>query len=65
MVIEKGGKDKLGRSFEEWRNVTRNKGGEEYPTNSKKKDGNWIDHILGRNCFLKHVIDERYKVTGK
>jgi len=51
-VIEKGGKDKLYRSCEEWRSVTRNKGGEEYTTNNKRRTVNWIDYILGRNCFL-------------
>jgi len=29
---------------------------EEYSTCNKKK-ANWIGHILGRNCLLKHVIE--------
>jgi hypothetical protein len=28
----------------------------EYPAHKKKKEGNWIGHILLRNCLLKHVI---------
>jgi len=28
----------------------------EYPTYNEKK-ANWIVHILGRNCLLKHVIE--------
>jgi len=28
----------------------------EYPIYNKKK-ANWIVHILGRNCLLKHVIE--------
>jgi hypothetical protein len=31
--------------------------GTEYPTYNKKKEGNWIGHILRRNCLLKHVIE--------
>jgi len=38
-VIVKGGKDKLDLSCEELKSVTRNKGGEEYPTNNKKREG--------------------------
>jgi hypothetical protein len=33
----------------------------------KKRKGNWIGHILCRNCFLKHVIegktDERLDIA--
>jgi hypothetical protein len=35
----------------------------------KKKRGNWIDHILRRNCLLEHVtegkIEGRIGVTGR
>jgi hypothetical protein len=29
----------------------------------KRRKGNWIGHILRRNCLLKHVIEG--KVEGK
>jgi hypothetical protein len=25
----------------------------------KRRKANWIGHILRRNCFLKHVIEEK------
>jgi len=35
----------------------------------KRRKANWNDHILRRNCFLKHVIYEkiegRIDVTGR
>jgi hypothetical protein len=35
----------------------------------KRRKGNWIGHILGRNCFLKHVTEGRLEggieVTGR
>jgi hypothetical protein len=35
----------------------------------KLRKGNWIGHILRRNCFLKHIIEEklegRIKVTRR
>jgi len=35
----------------------------------KRKKVNWIGHILGRNCLLKHVIEEKIEgmivVTGR
>jgi hypothetical protein len=35
----------------------------------KRRRGNWIGHILRRNCLLKHVtegkIEERIEVTGR
>ena len=27
----------------------------------RKRKGNWIGHILRRNCFLKQVIEEKIK----
>ena len=34
-----------------------------------RKNGNWIGHILDRNCLLKHTIqgntEEGIKVTGR
>jgi hypothetical protein len=33
----------------------------------KRRKANWIDHILRRDCLLKHVIEGKQKeeVTGK
>jgi hypothetical protein len=35
----------------------------------KRRDGNWIGHILRRNCLLKHVIEGtvegRIEATGR
>jgi hypothetical protein len=35
----------------------------------KRRMGNWIDHMLRRNCFRKHVIEGktegRIDVTGR
>ena len=33
--------------------ITNSQGGEEYPTNNKKRKANGIGHILCMNCFLK------------
>jgi len=30
-----------------------------YPTHNKRRKANWIGHILGRNCLLGHVLEER------
>ena len=27
----------------------------------RKRKGNWIGHILRRNCFLKQIIEEKIK----
>jgi hypothetical protein len=38
-------------------------------SHNKRKENNWIDHILGRYCLLKHVIEGktegRKEVTGR
>jgi hypothetical protein len=35
----------------------------------KRREANWIDHILRRNCLLKHVIEGklegRIEMTGR
>ena len=31
----------------------------------KQSKANWIGHSLRRNCFVKHVIEEKIEVTGK
>jgi hypothetical protein len=59
----------LDRSCGKWRSITESRGGEEYPTYSKKEEGNWIGQMLRRNCLLKHVIEGkiegRIEVTGR
>jgi hypothetical protein len=32
------------------------KEGRNIPNTMKRRNANWIGHILRRNCFLKHVI---------
>jgi hypothetical protein len=39
-----------------------NQGEEECPTYNKKKT-NWIDHILRRNCLLKHVFERKIEIN--
>jgi hypothetical protein len=31
----------------------------------KRREANWIGHILRRNCILKHVIEGKVEVTGR
>jgi len=31
----------------------------------KRRTVNLIGHILGRNCLLKHVIEDRIEVTAR
>jgi hypothetical protein len=65
VVLEKRGEGQLYRSCEkrrvkEERNILHT---------VKRRDGNWIGHILRRNCLLKHVIEGKVKgkieVTGR
>jgi len=51
--LEKDGEDQLDQLCEKWGSVTQSQGGEEYPTNSKRKKANWIDHILSKSLFSK------------
>jgi hypothetical protein len=48
--------------------VTKSRGGEECPTNNKKRKANKIGHVLRRNCLRTHVIEgkaeRRIEVTG-
>ena len=49
-----------GRIKEEWNTLRVRK--------LKRINCNWIDHILGGNCFLKHVTEGKIKggvVTGR
>jgi hypothetical protein len=31
----------------------------------RRREGNWVGHILCRNCLLKHVIEGKRDVTGR
>jgi hypothetical protein len=31
----------------------------------KRRKANWIDHILRRNCLLKHAIEGKLEITGR
>ena len=46
-------------AFKVLRGATNSQGKEEYSTNIKMKKGNWIGHILRRNCLLKYVIGKK------
>jgi hypothetical protein len=36
---------------------------------TKRRKANWIDHVLRRNCLLKHVIEGKFEgrieMTGR
>jgi hypothetical protein len=34
-------------------------GGQVYPAYNKKREANWIGHILRRNCILNTLLKER------
>jgi hypothetical protein len=42
---------------------------EEYPTNKKRREANWIVYVYRRNCLLQRVIERniqgRVEVTGR
>jgi len=61
MVLEKDGKDELDQSSEKWRSNTKSPGGEEYPTNIKRRKAKRIGYILSRNCHLNTLLGERWK----
>ena len=67
--MEKDGEGQLDVSCDKWRSVTDSWPGEEYPTYSNRRKGNWIGHILRRNCLLKHItegkIEGGIEVTGR
>jgi hypothetical protein len=50
-MLEQDGADQVYRSREKW-SVTKSKGGQEHPTNNKKKEGSWVGPAL-----LKLVIE--------
>jgi hypothetical protein len=57
VVLEKKGDDQLDRICEKLINVSKSQGGGKCHTKIKKGKANWIGHILGRNCLLKHVTE--------
>ena len=69
VVLVKDGEDQLGQSCGKLRSITESQWAKEYPTNNKRRNANWIGHVLRRNCLLKHVIEGkiegRIEVTGR
>jgi len=55
-VLEKVGEDYLHLSCETLIN-TKGHGKEEYSASNKRRNVNWISHILCSNRLLKHVIE--------
>jgi hypothetical protein len=42
-----------------------NKSRQKYPTYNKKKEANWIGHILSRNYVLEHTIEGNIEGLGR
>ena len=55
VMLEKYGEDQLERSCEKW-SVTRRRGVNILQT-IKRRNADWIGHILRRNCLLIHVVE--------
>ena len=64
-MLEKDGEAQLDRSVrnqevlrgvKEERNILRT---------TKRRKVNWFDHILRRNCFLKHFTERKMEVTER
>jgi hypothetical protein len=68
VVLEKDG-DQLDRSVRNEEVIRRVKEERNIVHTIKRREGNWIGHILRRNCLLKHVIEGklegRIEVTGR
>jgi hypothetical protein len=69
VVPEKNGEDHSNRWSEKRRTITKSQERMEYPTYNKKKEVDWIGHILCRNCLLTRVVEGerqgRIEVTGR
>ena len=66
VVLGKNWEDQLDRSCEKWRSITYSHGrggGRNFLRTIKRRNVNWIGHVLRRNCLLKHVIEE--KIEGR
>jgi len=69
VVLEKDGKDQLGRSYEKLRSVTQIQERVNILQTIKIRRDIWMGHILNRSCLQEHVIegkiDGRVEVTGR
>jgi hypothetical protein len=67
-VLVKVGEKQLGLSCEKW-SVTKRRAKRNVLRTANRRNANWIDHILCKNCLLKHVIERkiegRIEVTGR
>ena len=57
MVLEKDAEDQLGRSCGKLRSITRSQGGEEILQTIKRRNDNWVGHILRRGCLRKQATE--------
>jgi hypothetical protein len=68
VVLQKDGEDKLDRSCEKWRSITKVKK-EMNVLHTIRRNANWCVHTYCRNCILKQVIEGkaegRIQVTGR
>jgi hypothetical protein len=56
MVVEEDG-GHLDRSCEKGCSIRNSQGEGEYPTDCKRRNANWIGHILRKNFIPKHIIE--------
>jgi hypothetical protein len=61
VLLKKDGEDQLDRLCEKWGSITQSsrKNGISYITKRKRKNADWIHHILRSNCLLKHVTEAK------
>jgi hypothetical protein len=62
-VLEKDGEDQLDRSCGKRRSSAYRQGDRNVVRTIKRGKGNWIGHVLRRNCLLKHGIEG--KIEGR
>jgi hypothetical protein len=67
-VLEKVGEEQSSLSCEIW-SVTKRPEERNIVRTIKRRNANWVRHILCRNCLLKHVIErkteQRIEMTGR
>jgi hypothetical protein len=63
VVLEKNGEDHLDRS-DEMLGVHTVKEESNILHTTKRREANWIGHILHRNCLLKQVMEGKIKRAG-
>jgi hypothetical protein len=57
VVEEEDGEGNFDESCEKDCSITNIQGEQEYPTDCKRRDANWIGHILPKTFIPKHIID--------